>query len=203
MGLLYILRFIIFSNSLQDITRKINYDLRHIFEWLRANKISLNSGLILFRSKNKKNPKIINYGCEIWGQKQNKIVEVIERTQNKALRILNFKGPQELVDNLYKDSKINKLKSIIIKANCRFVYDQLKNNLPETFSNFFTLNTNFFTLIYLSIVKTASCFYNSITLKAKKQWNEVQNFIKIDIHSPKMTCSKFLKSLENYIKNEQ
>ena len=27
------------------------------------------------------------------------------------------------------------------QADCWLVYDQLKNNLPETFSNFFTLNT--------------------------------------------------------------
>ena len=38
-------------NSLKDTNRKVDYDLRHIVEWLRANKISLNSSkteLILF-----------------------------------------------------------------------------------------------------------------------------------------------------------
>ena len=48
------------SNSLKDLNRKVNYDQRHIVEWLRASKISLNSGkteLILFRSKNKNLPK--------------------------------------------------------------------------------------------------------------------------------------------------
>ena len=39
------------------------------------------------------------------------------------------------------------------------------------------------------------------TLKAIKQWNEMQNFIKIDIYSPKMTYSNFLKSVE--IESEQ
>ena len=52
-------------------------------------------------------------------------------------------------------------------------------------------------------VKTASYGSNSITMKAKNQWNKIQNFIKIDIYSPKMTYSKFLKSVENYIKSEQ
>ena len=45
------------SNSLKDTNRKVNYDLRQIVEWLKANKISLKSGkteLILFRSKHKK-----------------------------------------------------------------------------------------------------------------------------------------------------
>ena len=184
---------------MKDINIKISYDLRHIVEWLRANKISLNSGKtepVIFRSKNKKLPKNINfrisgqkiniicktkylglrldehltfkyylenlklkinsanclllktrylfkfsllrtlyyalfdthlrYGCQILGQKQSEIVETNERSQNKALRILNLKVPRELVGNLYKESRIDKLKSIIMKANCRFVHDQLK-----------------------------------------------------------------------------
>ena len=41
------------------------------------------------------------YECQIWGQKQSKIVETVERIQNTALQILNFKGPQELIENLY------------------------------------------------------------------------------------------------------
>ena len=45
------------SNSLKDINKKINRDLKSIAEWLKANKISLNLGkteLVLFRSKDKK-----------------------------------------------------------------------------------------------------------------------------------------------------
>ena len=50
----------------------------------------------------------LRYGCQIWGQNQSKIVEAIERTQNKVLRILNFKCPRELVENyLYKESKLD------------------------------------------------------------------------------------------------
>lgn len=43
---------------------------------------------------------------QIWGQ--SKIIEEVERTQNKTLWIINFKGPQ--VDYLYKESKIDRLK---------------------------------------------------------------------------------------------
>ena len=151
----------------------------------------------------------LRYGCETQGQNQSKIVEAIKRTQNRVLRILNFNGPQESVDYLYQESKIDILKNIIITANCWLAYDQLKNNLPETFSNFFTLNTQLHKhntrkkRLILSQVKTISYGSNSITLKATKQWNEIQNFIKIDIYSPKMTYSKFLKSVKNYIEGEQ
>ena len=121
------------------------------------------------------------YGCQIWGQNQIKIGEAIERTQNKALRILkfNFKGPRELADNFYKESKTDKQKSIIIKANSRFVYDQLKTNLPENFSNFFTLNTQLQkhntgkNRLILPNLKAISYGSNSFILKAINQWNEI------------------------------
>ena len=125
------------------------------------------------------------------------------------MQILNFKGPQEPVAYLYKESKIGKLKKIIIKDNCCLVYDQLKNNLPETFRNFFTLNAQLHkhntrkNRLILPKVKSITYGSNSITLKAIKQWNEIQNFIKIVIYSPKMIYSKFPKSVENYIESKQ
>ena len=57
------------------------------------------------------------------------------------LKWLNFKGLRESVDNLYNESKIDRLKSIIIKANGPLVYNQVTSNLAETVSYFFTLNT--------------------------------------------------------------
>ena len=60
------------SKYLKDINGKVNYDLRHIVEWLRANKISLKTGkteLVLFRSKNKQITKDMNF--RISGQKIN------------------------------------------------------------------------------------------------------------------------------------
>ena len=62
------------SNSLNDINKKINRDLKSIAEWLKANKISLNSGkteLVLSRSKDKKITKNMNF--RISGQKINMI----------------------------------------------------------------------------------------------------------------------------------
>ena len=61
--------------------------------------------------------------------------------KHKAIRILNFKSPREGAENLYKESKIDKVRNIIITANCRFVYDHLRKKLPENLSDFFTLKT--------------------------------------------------------------
>ena len=47
----------------------INCDLKSIAEWLKANKISLNSGkmeLVLFRSKDKKTNKNMNFRICKW-----------------------------------------------------------------------------------------------------------------------------------------
>ena len=59
--------------------------------------------------------------------------------QNKGLRILNFKGPLEHSSPLYKNSKILKLIDLIKPNNILFVYDQINNNLPNAFKNYFQL----------------------------------------------------------------
>ena len=46
--------------------------------------------------------------------------------------MINFKGPPESVDYLYKESKIDKLKNVITKDNSRLVYDQLNITLEKT-----------------------------------------------------------------------
>ena len=66
------------SKSLKDINKKVNHDLKNIVEWVRANKISLNSSkteLILFRSKNKLINKKMNF--RISGQK----IEMVKKTK--------------------------------------------------------------------------------------------------------------------------
>ena len=45
----------------------------------------------------------LRYGCQIWGQIESCAVKNIETLHNKALRIINFKGPLTEVTNLYRD----------------------------------------------------------------------------------------------------
>ena len=131
----------------------------------------------------------------------------MKETQNKAIRIFNFKGPKEGAENLYKESKTDKGRNIII-ANCQFVHCQLQKKLPENFIDFFTLNTQLHhhntraNKLIVPNVNTTRYGSNSTTLKAVKQWNEQQNFAKIDIFSPDMTYSKLLNSIKAYIENQ-
>ena len=62
------------SNSLKDINKKTNRDLKSIAEWLKATKISLSPGkteLVLFRFKGKNFTRNMNF--RISGQKMNLI----------------------------------------------------------------------------------------------------------------------------------
>ena len=35
----------------------------------------------------------LRYGCQLWGQAQTQVIKNIEKIQNKALQIINFKCP--------------------------------------------------------------------------------------------------------------
>ena len=102
----------------------------------------------------------------------------------------NFQVPQGLVDNLYKESIIDKLKSIIIKVNYWFVYYQL-NTISQKFLLIFTLNTqlhkhsNRKNRLILPNVKITCYGSNFIKLKAIKQWNKLKIWLKLIFILPK------------------
>ena len=66
---------------------------------------------------------------------------MIRRTQSKALQIISFKDRTEPSDPLYANHKILKLQNIIEQLPV-YLYDQLYDNLPNTFSNYFKLLKN-------------------------------------------------------------
>ena len=79
----------------------------------------------------------MRYACQIWGQSHSKTFDMIQSTQNKALRIINLIQSIEPSEPLYQKLKINKLKNNIILNSCLFVFDKLTNNLPDVFDQFF------------------------------------------------------------------
>ena len=81
----------------------------------------------------------LRYGCQIWGQKDSQELKNTTVIQNKGLQILNFQGRLEHSIPLYKNSKMLKLILIIKLSNIIFVFEQINNNLPNTFENYFQL----------------------------------------------------------------
>ena len=118
----------------------------------------------------------MKYPFHIWGQVQ------IQRAQNKALRIISFKQFMEPSEPLYNQLKINSLKNNIILNNCLFVFDNLTNNLPNVFDQFFrpfkelhNHNTRGSQQYLLNIPKTNTQMFgsNSTKIKSISDWNKM------------------------------
>ena len=56
----------------------------------------------------------LRYGCQVWDQTENCDVKNLETLHNKPLDIINFKGPCNEANNLYKDLKIMQLNDVIM-----------------------------------------------------------------------------------------
>ena len=147
----------------------------------------------------------LRYGCQLWGQAQTQAINNIEKIQNKALRIINFKGPWESIAPLYKESKIFKLKDIVLLNNLQFVYDQINKNLPKSFHTLFTLKTEQHrhntrgNSLNVPPVKTTTYGSNSVTSCAIRDWNKVQNQLNPEPTLPDLSGHKFLKTIKIFI----
>ena len=130
------------------------------------------------------------YAAQVWDQGNNSVVDMVKRTQNKALQIISFKDRTEPSDLCYANHNILKLQNIITLNNCLFIYNQLCDNLPNAFSNYFKLPkistgttqgvSNHFTL-NVPRVNTETYGSNSVKIKAIKDWNKTTK--KIQFHS--------------------
>ena len=90
----------------------------------------------------------------------------------------------------------------------RFVFDQIKKNLPKNFNNYFTVKKNQHQYntrskkLDVPIVNPNYYGSNSITLKAIKQWNKVQDGLKIDLDDSEITSSNFLMLIKEHITSQ-
>ena len=124
------------------------------------------------------------------------VLQIIEKKQNKALRILNFKNPLE---------KYIKNPKFVTISNLKFVYDQMNKTLQRVFEKIFInetrqhlYNTRGNSLDVLQ-VKTTTYSSNSFTLHAIRTWNFFQNKLSTTTSFPNLTPTKFLKVIKTYI----
>ena len=266
--------------SIKTLNKHINHDLKLLIHWLRANKISLNTGkteIIIFKSKHsiiskKLNFRIsgqkilpsssvkylglaidehlnwdmhlhslksklarangmlakvrhfvpksslqsiyyaifnshLNYGCQVWGQNINAITNTVYKEQKKAIRIINFKQHQSPVDFLFYSANILKIYNQITLLNCLFVFDFMRNNLPQNFNDCFKLtNHQYLTRAmrnnHLTIpqIRTTAYGLNSITYKSVKNWNELMDSGIIQAHTINhITRSAFQDTVKKYL----
>ena len=74
---------------------------------------------------------LLLYGSQIWGQ-SNQSVSKMEKLQNKALRIINFKPLRYSVNSLYNKCEILKFGDSIKLSIFLYGHDNIKGNLPTT-----------------------------------------------------------------------
>ena len=55
---------------------------------------------------------------------------------------MSFKGRNDPTNPLFKKLEIMKLKDILLYYTCIFAYDQINENLPENFKDFFLIAEN-------------------------------------------------------------
>ena len=80
------------------------------------------------------------YGCQIWGQNNTPSFNKIQVNQNNALRLVSFAPSfRDHVTPIYHSYKLLKLRDYVTLQNLLLVHDFFNNNLPDSFSHYFTL----------------------------------------------------------------
>ena len=142
---------------------------------------------------------VLRYAGQVWGQHRNQEIKEIEKRHEKAIRIMSFKGRNDLANPLFKTLEITKLnpilvgrgvkkpnknrvKDILLYNNCVFAHNQINENLPEKFKDFFQTaanqhNYNIRGTTNKNIIKTTinSTTYglNSIKNRPASDWNQI------------------------------
>jgi hypothetical protein len=122
------------------------------------------------------------YGCQVWGQTDSKFFLKIQTLQNNALRLITFADSfHDHVTHLYKELNLLKLRDYVTLQNVLFVHDYFNNNLPESFSGFFTLSRDMHThgtrgalrgQLYVPNTESTRFGRKSIKIKSILSWNE-------------------------------
>ena len=64
----------------------------------------------------------LQYGTQLWGQKNHETITTCQKLQNHALRKITFKKCHSCVSCVYKECKIRKFPDILNLQNCLFMY---------------------------------------------------------------------------------
>ena len=74
----------------------------------------------------------LQYGMQLWDQKNQEIKEIMQKLQNRALRKINFKKFHHSIKHIYKDHKILKFADKLKVPNCLFMYqvEKIMHLLP-------------------------------------------------------------------------
>ena len=72
----------------------------------------------------------LRYACQVWRKSNSDIQVLVQRAQNKAVRIINFQEKRHPSEPLFTETKILNLTNIITLNNCMLVFDHLNSGVP-------------------------------------------------------------------------
>ena len=126
----------------------------------------------------------------------------MEKLQNKALRIINFKPFRYSVNSLYNKCEILKFGDSIKLTIFLYAHDNIKGNLPTTLCAGITLLDSKHSQITrnqkgnqvnIPTVRTKTSGANSIKSKSVNTWNDLDKlFIKKQLVNQKRNYCKYL-----------
>ena len=118
---------------------------------------------------------ILRYGIQVQVQNRNQAIKDIEKIQEKTSRIFNFKWKNDPVNLLFKNSETMKMKDILTFNNCLFVYDQINEDMPSNFEDFFTTSENKHpcNTIIKTLSNSTTYGLNCVRHRAASEWNEI------------------------------
>ena len=136
------------------------------------------------------------------GQKFNTLLTNNEKLQNKAINIKNFKTDSLHLNDLFNELKILKLKDLITFSSCQIAFDQLKEDLPQAFKNYFLkkYDHNIYntrgtikTLLDVPLKNTPKYGTNSITSRSIFNWNGMNKKIECSFEISRRNFITLLK----------
>ena len=124
----------------------------------------------------------LQYGTQLWGQKNNETITTFQKLQNRALRKINFKKRHDRISCVYKECKILKFPDILNLQNCLLMYEI--QHRPKISASFPALhakdkhnyNTRSAThnLLDIRFTKTNMYWKNSIKNHCIRDWNNLK-----------------------------
>ena len=125
------------------------------------------------------------YGCQIWGQTNTSTFNKIQINQNNTLRLVSFATSfRDHVSPIYHRYRLLKISDYVTLQNLLLVHDHFNNNLPDSFSGYFTLLSDMHNhgtrgalqgQLWTPNIESVRYGRNSIKNKAILSWN---NFLK-------------------------
>ena len=130
------------------------------------------------------------YGCQIWGQASQN-VQNIQKLQDRAMRIIDFKNKYTNPDPIYVSNNILKISDLVKLHNCLLTHQYLNNELPCFNDYYFQLHSLYYTqtrnsdlgCLFQPSRRTTRYGLNSISNKSIVTWNAISKNLQLNLSS--------------------